>query len=89
MKKQTWESTGTYGVSEERNSENHKKEVEAKYIFTTSKEEYHVAIYACLKDRVNPDNVGLYSFCIFNKKENPNPNYPYWGGAERGINIAK
>lgn len=87
---QSWESTGAYSFPEEINANgtsNHKKEAESTYIFTTSKQEYHVAIYEYTIDTANPDNVGVYSLCIVSEKDNPDSEVVYWGNGEAGVNI--
>ena len=87
---QSWESTGAYSFPEETNADgtgNHKKEAESSYIFKTKKQEYYVAIYEYTIDTANADNVGIYSLCIVNEKDNPDSEVVYWGSGEAGINI--
>ena len=89
---QSWKSEGAYTFPEERNADgsgNHKKEAESTYVFTTSKQKYHVAIYEYTIDTANPDNVGVYSLCIVNEKDNPDSEIVYWGDGKAGINIGK
>jgi hypothetical protein len=87
---QSWKSTGGYGGSDEKNADgsgNRKKEVDSTYTITTSKQEYHVAIYEYTIDTANPDNVGVYSFCIVSEKDNPDSEVVYWGNGKAGVNI--
>lgn len=87
---QSWKSTGAYSFPEEKNADgnsNHKKEAQSTYVFTTSKQEYHVAIYEYTIDTANPDNVGLYSLCIISAKDNKDSEFVYWGNRKAGINI--
>ena len=88
----TWESTGTHNVSEKKNADgtgSHKKEVKSTYIFETSEQEYQVALYEYTIDTADPDNVGIYSFCVICKRDNPYSEFAYWGSAEAGINIGE
>jgi hypothetical protein len=67
-----------------------KQELSARYLFTTSVQEYNVAIYATIIDTANPNNVGVYSFCIVNAKEYADSEFSafsYWGSGDAGINI--
>lgn len=87
---QSWESTGAYTFPEEKNADgtgNHKKEAESTYVFTTSEQEYQVAIYEYTIDTANPDNVGVYSLCIISTKDNQDLEFVYWGNGKAGINI--
>jgi len=87
---QSWESTGGYGGSDEKNADgtgNRKKEIESTYILTTSEQEYQIAVYEFTIDTANQNNVGVYSLCIINSKDNKNPGFVYWGNGEAGINI--
>jgi hypothetical protein len=84
---QSWQSAGAYGEFEERSDSAHKREVDSTYVFTTDEQEYEVAIYEYTIDIANPDNVGIYSLCIINSKDNQNPDFVYWGNGEAGINI--
>jgi hypothetical protein len=87
---QSWKSTGAYSFPEEINSDgtsNHKKEAQSTYIFTTSKQKYHVAIYEYTIDTGNPDNIGVYSLCIVSQKDNQDSQVVYWGNGKAGINI--
>nr|WP_314466498.1 DUF5104 domain-containing protein [uncultured Clostridium sp.] len=87
---QSWKSTGGYAGSDEKNADgsgNRKKEVESTYTITTSKQEYHVAIYEYTIDTANPDNIGVYSICIISEKDNPDSEVVYWGNGKAGINI--
>ena len=87
---QTWESTGAYGGSDAKNADgtgNRKKETESTYVFTTSEQEYRIAIYEVIIDTANPDNVGIYSLCIISTKDDQNSEFVYWGNGNAGINV--
>lgn len=87
---QSWESTGAYGGTDAKNADgtgNRKKEIESTYIFTTSEQEYQIAVYEYTIDTANPDNVGVYSLCIIRTKDNQDSEFVYWGTGKAGINI--
>ena len=87
---QSWEQTGTYGGTDERNVDgtgNRKKEIQSIYILTTNEQEYEIAIYVITIDTANTDNEGIYSICIINKNDKQEPEVSYWGNGEVGINI--
>ena len=87
---QSWEKTGTYGGKDEKNvngTSNRKKQIDSTYIFTTDEQEYRVAIYEFTIDTANPDNVGVYSFCIISSEDDQYSESRYWGNGEAGINI--
>lgn len=86
----SWKSTGAYGGSDDINADgvgNHKKEAESTYILTTSEQEYQIAVYEFTIDTANKNNVGVYSLCIINSKDNKKPDFVYWGNGKAGINI--
>lgn len=87
---ESWESTGAYTFPEEINADgagNHIKEAESTYVFTTSEQEYRIAVYEYTIDTANPDNVGVYSICIISSKDDQYSEIVYWGSGEAGINI--
>ena len=89
---QSWESVGGAGGTDEKNADgtgNRRKKLESTYVFTTSEQEYQVAVYEYTIDTANPDNVGIYSFCIISTKDNQDSEFTYWGSGEAGINIGK
>ena len=88
----SWNSTGAFDENGETNGDgtgNQKKEVQSAYVFTTSEQEYHVAIYEYTIDTANPDNVGVYSFCIISAKDYQDSKFAYWGNGKAGINIGQ
>lgn len=89
---QSWENTGTYGGSDEKNADgkgNRKKETESTYVLITSEQEYEIAIYEFTIDTANSDNVGVYSICIVNKNDKQDPDVRYWGSGDAGIIIGE
>ena len=87
---QSWKRAGAFGGAEGKNVDgtgNHTKEFEAIFILSTSEQEYHIAIYECTIDVANPDNVGLYSFCVISASDYTDTEHSYWGNREAGINI--
>lgn len=89
---QSWESAGAYGGTDERNADgagNRKKESESTYVFTTTEQEYQIAIYEYTIDTANTDNVGVYSICIICTKDNQYPEFVYWGSGDAGIIIGE
>jgi len=89
---QTWESTGGYSGSDEKNidgTNNRRKKIQAAYIFTTSEQEYRIAIYEFTVDTANPNNIGLYSFCVISSCDDNYSEFTFWGNGEAGINIGK
>ena len=89
---QSWEGTGTYGGTDEKNADgkgNRRKEAESTYILITSEQKYEIAIYEFTIDTANPDNVGVYSICIINKNDKQDPEVRYWGSGDAGIIIGE
>jgi len=89
---QSWKSTGAYTFPEEINADgtgNHKKEAESTYTFTTSEQEYRIAVYEYTIDTANPDNLGVYSICVISSEDDQYSEIVYWGNGEAGINIGK
>lgn len=86
---QSWESTGAYVGSDDKNSDGTRiKRSESAYLFTTSdKHKYQIAIYEYTIDTVNPNNVGIYSLCIIRAEDNENSEFVFWGSGKAGINI--
>jgi hypothetical protein len=87
---QSWESTGGYGGSDEKNVDGtgkRKKDAQSTYVFTTTEQEYNIAIYEYTIDTANPDNVGVYSICIISTEDNQEPDFVFWGSGDAGINV--
>lgn len=87
---QSWESTGGAGGNYEKNADgtgNLKKEIDSTYTFTTNKQQYHVTVYEYTIDTANPNNVGVYSFCIVSDKDYGGSEFTCWGNGKAGINI--
>lgn len=81
--------TGSCGGTEEMNGSKHRKKVDSTYVLTTSEQEYHIAISEYTIDTVNPDNVGVYSFCIISSKDYRDSKFVYRGNGKVGINIGQ
>jgi len=79
-----WTSTGAYGDGKDINAE--KKEVDTTCT-AMGDEEYRITVYAVTSDAANPDNIGIYSFCIIRSNDDPYPGVIYWGDSKTGINI--
>ena len=53
----------------------------------TDIEKYRMAFYWCIEYTTDKDMLGIWSFSILKWKDDPNPNYAYWGETFSGIGI--
>ena len=66
-----------------------RKKISSTYIVKTSKTEYKIAIFDCIIDTQNQNNVGIKSLYIVKESESPSYGFAYWGDGNEtpGINI--